>query len=178
VKTFIIINQTCAVFYIGHVHNCQKVPAKYRARCCKIELDDEAWVVSIAMAESLVEQDHSEVEYDDDFWDSADINDFFHELITWAPQRCWLELSGDPTGLHFAPFLCVCIILKIRFDRMVEILGKSWGSQVKSSAIMRLSRTGSLKCKDKKARQPIWIWVDRTCLPPPSGSAPGISRHF
>jgi hypothetical protein len=79
------------------------------------------------MAESLVEQDHSEVELDDDFWDSADINDFLHELITRAPQRCWLELSGDPTGLNFATFLCVCVILKIRFDRMVAILGKSWG---------------------------------------------------
>ena len=77
------------------------------------------------MAESLVEQDHSEMEYDDDFWDSADINDFFHELTTRAPQRCWLELSGDPTGLSFTAFLCVCVILKIRFDRMVAILGKS-----------------------------------------------------
>jgi hypothetical protein len=144
-----------------------------------IEDDDALHAASTQtfMVESPLAQDPPfELEYDDDAWESSDINDFFAQLILWAPQRCWLELSGDPDGLHFAPFLCVCVHLKIRFEQMQKILGRGWGSSFKNAAAKRGTREG-LKRSDVKDQQPVWIWVDRTCQPPPVGFGPGISHR-
>jgi hypothetical protein len=43
-------------------------------------------------------------------------------LIALLPQCVWLELYGDPEGVFFSPWLCVCFWLHIRPAKLKELL--------------------------------------------------------
>lgn len=113
--------------------------------------------------------DDEGVAYEDEFWATADNNDFLERLISFCPQRVWLELNGDPDGLHFAPWLCVCSWLKIRFPRMKEILGRDWGNNFmkKCGALKKAGNRGGL------GSGRIWIWLCRKGHDPPGNFGPG-----
>ena len=66
------------------------------------------------LAEDDCGSDGFKVEHCDNFWADTDGYDQLLTMTALPPQCVWLDLYGDPEGVCFAPWLCVCFRLHIR----------------------------------------------------------------
>lgn len=112
------------------------------------------------------------VEYDDDQWVDVDANDLLLAMISFLPQCVWLELYGDPEGVCFAPWLCVCFWLRIRLSRLKELLPQGRGGNDILRGCSVLTRSNGLSRCVVKAPM---IFLDRSGVSP--SFQPGNTWH-
>ena len=63
---------------------------------------------------------------------TAEINDILHHMMTYLPQRMWLELNGHHGVLECCPLLSVHFLLGIPFETLRSAFEPShWGNRLK-----------------------------------------------
>ena len=96
-------------------------------------------------------------------WDKANVNDFLEMYTQYAPAWVWLEVSGDPDGLCYLPWLCLCVWLNITVIRLKELLEPNWGKFLQGVPGLKKGRATLKRCMTAK-QQPIW-WQLKRGLP-------------
>ena len=109
-------------------------------------------------------------------WDKANLNDLVEMYTRYVPAWVWLEVSGDPDGLCYLPWLCLCVWLNITVIRLTELLDPSWGKFL--AGVPGLEKGGDMlkRCKSAK-QQPIWWQLQRGLPLHNPFVGPGIINH-
>ena len=96
-------------------------------------------------------------------WDKANVNDLVEMYTRYVPAWMWLEVSGDPDGLCYLPWLCLCVWLNITVIRLTELLDPNWGKFL--AGVPGLEKGGDMLKRRKTAKQqPIWRQLKRGLL--------------
>ena len=88
-----------------------------------------------------VEQPERPEELTDEYRaDAKGADDVFSACYKYVPRGMWIDAAGDPEGLCYAPWLCLCFWLFIPFPRLKELLGIGFGRYCPSTGIHRASK--------------------------------------
>ena len=112
----------------------------------------------------------------------AEINDILHHMMTYLPQRCWLVLNDHHGVCEVCPLLSVHFLLGIPHGVLERAFAPlrwanrfKWPSNSGSAIFYTRSKTGDgLKLSYRKggadySPHAIWIWMDRSGVPPYRG---------
>jgi hypothetical protein len=112
-----------------------------------------------------------------EFWaESKGADDVFKACHLYVPRNMWIEAAGDPTGLCYAPWLCLSSWLFVPYSRLKVLLGEGFGKRSKQVGLHRAP--GTLFRSVKSVQQPVW-WFFTTPQGPRPSILPGWgSQHY
>jgi hypothetical protein len=91
---------------------------------------------------------------DSDFWARADVNDVVSAILEHVPRGTWIEASGDPDGLCYVEWMCLCALLNVSFSRLEALLAPNWGQYLTIPGMERSRK--QLSRKGSAVRQPLF----------------------
>ena len=105
---------------------------------------------------------------------NAEVNDVLHRMMTYLPQRMWLELNGHHGVVECCPLLSVHFLLGIPFETLSKVFEPvQWGRNFKwpsnkGSPIfsMRSTSLNGLKLAYRGGAHSlphaVWMYLDRS----------------